>query len=207
MNTAHLHLICNHAPIFDTIFALVLIALSLFRSQSHSTASPGMKLIGASGVGSRAMLVRIGLWTLVAGAILAVPAFLTGEPAEDVVQRSAGVSERMIDAHESVAKFALMFSILLGVIALGGIWRMRSAILTQPVVVGLLALTIASAGAFSYTAYQGGQIRHTEIAAASSAAPADQPGVNQPGVNQPGVNQPGANQGATHNAGQKDDDD
>lgn len=169
MNTAHLHLILNHAPIFATMFALVLIALSMAGSDRPQTTSSGLKLIGASNVGARAMLLRIGLWTLVAGAALAIPAFLTGEPAEEAVEHAAGVSENMIDAHESVAKFSLIFSSVLGLGALGALLRMRRALLTQPIVLGLLMLTLASAGSFAYTAYQGGQIRHSEIAASSGA--------------------------------------
>jgi uncharacterized membrane protein len=168
MNTAHLHLILNHAPIFATMFALVLIAISMTGSDRQQTTSSGLKLIGSSNLGAWAMLLRVGLWTLVVGAMLAIPAFLTGEPAEEAVEHTAGVSESMISAHESVAKFSLIFSSVLGVAALGALLRMRRAMLTQPIVLGLLMLTLASAGSFAYTAWQGGQIRHSEIAASGS---------------------------------------
>jgi hypothetical protein len=168
MNTAHLHLVFNHAPIFATVFALALILIALLMRRDATAASPSLKLIGTSSQNARQLLLRVGLWTLVAGAVLSVPAFLTGEPAEEAIEHAAGVSESTIGAHESIAKFALIFSAVIGVGALAALLRMRKALLTQSVALSFFMLTAISTAVFAYTAYQGGQIRHPEITSTAS---------------------------------------
>jgi hypothetical protein len=53
-------------------------------------------------------------------ALLALPAYFTGEPAEEAVERAVGVTEQVIDAHEAAALVSLVGVELLGVIASAG---------------------------------------------------------------------------------------
>ena len=147
MNAAHLHLILNHIPVFTTIFGLILII--------------------ASRIGERPATLRIGLYTLIAGAIFAVPAYLTGEPAEDAIKHLSGIGS--VDAHEEIAGIALACSALLGVVAAVMALRMRAHVIpSRSFLITLLALATVSTSLFSVTAYFGGQIHHSEIAAAQS---------------------------------------
>ncbi len=147
MNSAHIHLVLNHIPIFTTAFGLILITLSR--------------------LGLRATTLRIGLYTLIAGAAFAVPAYLTGEPAEEIVEHVAGVASGAIDAHEEIASIALACSALLGIIAAFALYRMHASNeIAKSFVVALLALAAVSSSLFGVTAYMGGQIHHTEIAGA-----------------------------------------
>ena len=144
MNSAHLHLLLNHIPVFTTMIGLIIIALSR--------------------LGTRATTLRIGLYTLIAGAIFAVPAYLTGEPAEEIVERMTGVARNAIDAHEEIAGIALAAAGLVGFAAAFVLYRLHgSNMIARSLVVTMLALTTATASLFTVTAYFGGQIHHTEI--------------------------------------------
>ena len=70
MDAAHLHLMLNHIPVLGTAFGMALIAWALFRKSEE--------------------LKRVSLGVFVIIALLAVPAYLTGEPAEEIVEHSTG---------------------------------------------------------------------------------------------------------------------
>jgi uncharacterized membrane protein len=149
MNAAHVHLILNHIPVFTTAFGLVLLIFAR--------------------LGTNTTVLRIGLYTLIAGALFAVPAYLTGEPAEGAVEHMVGISEGSIDAHEDIAGIALASSALLGLASVAlAYWMHTRTMIARPIVVGLIVLATASASLYTVTAYLGGQIHHTEIASASA---------------------------------------
>lgn len=151
MNSAHLHLILNHIPVFTTLFGLILVAVSR--------------------LGARPAVLRIALYTLVAGAVFAVPSYLTGEPAEEVIEHVAGITPGSVDAHEDIAGFALASSVLLGVYSVTMLfWLRGKPVMARSFVVGLLALAAVSSSLFVVTAYMGGQIHHTEIATATGSS-------------------------------------
>jgi hypothetical protein len=151
MNPAHMHLVLNHIPVFTTAFGLVLLTFAK--------------------LGINQTVLRMGLYTLIAGALFAVPAYLTGEPAEDAVEQMVGISDASIDAHEDIALFALASSALLGIAAAAiAYWMHTRTMIARPIVVGLIVLATASASLYTVTAYLGGQIHHTEIASAAAGA-------------------------------------
>lgn len=145
MDSTHLHLLLNHAPVAGVAFGIFLLALSSVR---------------------RFASLRVAALMLFAvSAMLTVPVFLTGEPAEDRVEAVAGVSEATIETHEESASLALSSMIVLGlasVAALAVYARKRE--LTSGIVYVVGVLSIASMALIGRTAYLGGQIRHTEIA-------------------------------------------
>lgn len=149
MNGAHLHVILNHLPVLLIPFAAVCLAHAVKFGNDKTR------------VFSLAMLI------LVAG--LAVPTYLTGEPAEDIVEKVQGVSEDAIEEHEDAGTFALISSLTVGVAAIGALvlpagnkrkWATRITL-----ILALWATTV-----LARTAFLGGQIRHSEF---SSTAPAD----------------------------------
>ena len=149
MNIAHLHLILNHLPVLGTAFGVLLLVVGLLRKSDD--------------------LKKAGLVTFILSALLAVPVFLTGEPASDLVERLPGVSEAPIDAHEMAAKLSLVTSAALGLGALTVLliqrWRPKYA---QWSLLGVLALSLLAGSSLLYTANLGGQIRHSEIGGAAS---------------------------------------
>jgi hypothetical protein len=64
-------------------------------------------------------LKKASLVACILSALVIVPVFLTGEPAESQVEHFPGVSEALIEAHETVAKITLILVELLGVASLG----------------------------------------------------------------------------------------
>lgn len=144
MTAMHFHLLLNHAPLFGSLFGLILLALAWVRHSEE--------------------LKRVGLGCLVLTALLAVPAFLTGEPAEKAVSGLAGVSKGIIERHEAAATVAFIGLSALGALALVFLlvgWRKA----TIPRWMGATALagTLLVSGLMAWTANLGGQVRHTEI--------------------------------------------
>ncbi len=154
MDAVHWHLVLTHVPVVGTVFALLLLAVAVV------TANQAVR--------------RLGLAAVVVVAALALPAYLTGEPAEEIVERLPGVSEQVIDRHESAATTAFAAVEVLGVLALAGLaLSLRARRVPTWVVTGMLLVTALTAGLMGRTANLGGQIRHTEIRTGAAAAPAD----------------------------------
>lgn len=151
MNQAHLHLLLNHVPVIGAIFCLLLLLVALLRKSDE--------------------LKRVSLGGLVLVSLLTIPAYLTGEPAEKVVEHLPGVSEALIESHEKAALVAFITLLATGIVALGGlIWSRRRTALPGAVVTVALLLTAVTVGLMAYTANLGGQIRHTEIRAGANSA-------------------------------------
>jgi anti-sigma factor RsiW len=148
MNLTHLHLMLNHAPILGTLFGLGLLGFGLWRKSMDNQ--------------------KAALGILVLAALLAVPVFLTGEPAEDAVENLPGVSRPTIEAHEEAATWAFVGTGLVGVSALGGADRL------SPRQTAVLGTSLLVGGLMAWTANLGGQVRHSEIRA-NASIPAPNP--------------------------------
>lgn len=151
MNGAHIHLILNHAPVVGAVFATVLLLWGHFRHEEP--------------------VRRVALWSFVVLAPMALLVYLTGEPAEDVIEHLPGVESALIEPHEELALVALVAMIVTGLAAglavvserrrargktsWGGRWLM-------PLV---LFAALASSALMGATANLGGKIRHAEARA------------------------------------------
>lgn len=153
MDLAHLHLMMNHVPVLGVVFAFV------------------VTLIG--GIARSMIAVRVGLIMLVVSGLVAVPVYLTGESAEELVEGLPGVSEALIDPHESAAAVSLGLAIASGLLALLTLLLSRSSkhLLPGTFLVATMFVTLAAGVSMAYTANLGGQIRHTEISAAGGTLP------------------------------------
>jgi uncharacterized membrane protein len=149
---AHLHLLVNHAPVFGTLFAFVLLLASYFTSADTLRRTAFVILIG----------------TAIAGAI----ANFSGEAAEDAIRGYPGVRRELIHDHEEMGEKAYYLGVALGVLALVALvrWR-RRPVPGGAALAGVLATAFVS-GAFVYTALLGGRVRHTEIRPGATATDA-----------------------------------
>jgi uncharacterized membrane protein len=143
MTITHLHLILNHLPVIGILIGIGLAAVALLR-KSDDLAKASFALFGVFG-------------------ITAIFVYLTGEPAEELVRDLPGFSEAVTERHEQVALPATVAAGLLGVVALVTLARVRRAALKRGVISGVLVAALAAEGLMGYTAYLGGQIRHTEV--------------------------------------------
>lgn len=150
MNAAHLHLILNHAPLFGVLFGALGLSYAFVRHSDDAA--------------------RLSLGLVLLAGLLAVPTYLTGEEAEDVVEDLAGVSHDRIEEHEDAGKMAAIGAGLLGLVALGGLLGFRRTPVPRTFTLVALVLTLSAAGWIGYTANLGGQIRHTEIRVGTPAA-------------------------------------
>ncbi len=149
MDLVHLHLMLNHVPILGVAFGLA---------------------IGTIGLLSRSRgVIRIGLGVLAFSAIVAVPVYLTGEPAEELAEGLPGVSEGIIGQHESAATISFALTGVSGALAAITLlfWRSLTSKLPTFLVTGTLLVTALTMASMVRTANLGGQIRHTEIRAAA----------------------------------------
>lgn len=160
MDSTHLHLILNHFPIIGTILGTAVMAYGYY-TQSLST--------------QRAALM---IW--VAMAAIAIPVFLTGEPAEERVENLPGISEAIIEMHEEAAEMAIWVMEALGLLSLAALLLGYKKESTGKTLIGLsFVLSLIAFALMARTGYLGGQIRHTEIRSGAAAEMPVKQGDNQ----------------------------
>ena len=149
MNSTHIHLLLNHFPIIGTMIGSALLLWAMIKNQNNikSTAAVIFALL----------------------AIIAIPVYLTGETAEESIEKLPGISESMIELHENAANVAIVLMSITGFIALVALFfsytKRKSASLLYRL---LFISSIICFGAMARTGYYGGQIRHTEISNVNS---------------------------------------
>ena len=145
IDVAHVHLMMNHLPVIGAPLLLLLLTIGLLR-------------------GSRE-LITISLVLVVGLAVATGLVYLTGEPAEELVEHASWFKESLAESHEEHATVSLVAVLVTGALAgvalalrrraAGGVWWPR-------VTWGALALSTILLG---WTAWSGGQIRHEEVRA------------------------------------------
>jgi len=148
-NLAHVHLLVNHFPIIG--FAV------------------GLGLLLAAAAIKSYELRRVSYVVLFLMAVMAIPAYVTGNAAEETLCAPPtyhcvpGVSPTAIREHEDAALFAFSLIEITGFIAWLGLWQVRMSGMSRwnaPVVLVLSLLTFA---AMARTGSLAGAIRHVEI--------------------------------------------
>jgi hypothetical protein len=147
----YLHLLLNHIPITGTAGAALLLLAALWTRSRD--------------------LALAGLVALVVVALITIPVFLTGEPAEERVERLPGFSHDAIHEHEEAAKFAVWGMQIAGVLALGTLiaTRRRGAV-PRKAMIATLVVALWALSVVVRTAALGGDIRHTEVDVSISPA-------------------------------------
>jgi hypothetical protein len=148
MSSAQLHLALNHTPIYGLLFGLGILA---------------------AGFGLKHLLVRrVGLVVLALGALSVLPAYLSGEPAEEMMENRPGISEERIEEHEEASEFALVLSLLASAaagfaLALPRLKRPRAAAHEGKATTAAAVLAVLALAALGRTAHLGGMISHPEL--------------------------------------------
>lgn len=150
MNSTHAHLLLNHFPVIGTLTGVMILLYGLLIKNMT--------------------VQKVSLATIVVMALIAIPVFLTGEPAEESVENLPGVTESVIESHEEASEIAFWVMMLTGVFALItlGLQIVNNSFAKTFVVIALIS-GFASFGLMGRTAYLGGQIRHTEIRSNSAS--------------------------------------
>src|SRR5215471_14527931 len=100
MNAAHVHLMLNHVSIIGSLFGLILLAVAMMRRSRE--------------------LVTVSLACFASVALMSLPVYFTGPPAEAVIRHLPDFSEEVVKRHEEAAQFAFTGIECVGVLALAG---------------------------------------------------------------------------------------
>ncbi len=144
MNAAHFHLAFVHLPIIAVPLIAALLAIGMWKQFSE--------------------VKRIALVASVLISIAAIPIYLSGDSAEEIVEDISGVNRDTIEEHEDAATVSLILVLVTGAVSavtLFGLQKGKSWGARGLAIVLLSALI--TSGSFALTAYQGGLIRHPEI--------------------------------------------
>ena len=151
MNGAHLHLLLNHLPIVGTYLAVVV-------------------LIGGF-VLKNSTVKNTGLALLIVAALVAIPAFLTGEPAEDILEAAGQANKNFIETHEETAEWGIWVCEIAGVIALVALFTsIRQMKISRTLTILAMVSAVFASAAWIKVGNSGGDIRHTEIRGTNAPA-------------------------------------
>ena len=150
MTWAHVHLAVNHLPVLLVPVAVVMLCAAWAKNSTE--------------------LRKAGLIWLVVAAVGGGGAYLTGEPAEELIEDLPGVSKPAIEEHEEAALLAAVVSGTAGVLAIGALVTGRGSV---PTPAWMLATTflvaLLAAALMARTANLGGRISHPEIRGPAAA--------------------------------------
>ena len=143
MNSAHWHLLLNHFPIIGTYFStLLLIVGIMLKSQP---------------------VKNIALGFFILTALIAIPTFLTGEGAEDVLSSIGQKNEMFIHSHEQQAQIAFWFSISIAILSFGVLLGRLAIKNNRILIFTILIAGMVNSALIALAGNSVGQIRHTEI--------------------------------------------
>lgn len=141
LTPADLHLLLNHIPILGTVFLVILLAAGLGRSRDVTTVALVLTVV----------LSLVGIGT-----------YLTGEPAEHYIRKTAWFDHDVAHEHEENAERATIVLGVTGALAFVGLWRRRTRPEDQLFPRITMAGLLVSAGLMAWAGRTGGKIRHAE---------------------------------------------
>jgi len=143
MTDAQIHLMANHLPLAIPFIGVVVLIISFFIKS--------------------AVARRIGYVILVLGGLLTIPAFLTGEGAEEIAEHM-GKNHDLIHEHEESAETFAYLSYVLACISVTGLWMSwKKHELEKYVFPLVLAAGVLLAIFAVCTGESGGEISHPEM--------------------------------------------
>ena len=155
MDLTHLHLLLNHFPIIGTLIGGGVMLWGMARNQKTIQAVAAVIVMAMT--------------------LMAIPVYLTGEPAEERVENVPGISESALEEHEEAAELAIWVMAAAGIASLAALLLQYRNSSKVPFSTATL-LTLLAFAAMARVGYLGGQIRHTELQSdqqVSRQAPSD----------------------------------
>lgn len=144
MDTIQLHLILNHIPVVTTLLSFLVLSWGFFANSND--------------------IKKVGLVGFVVSGIMIIPVFLTGQGAESLVKTIPEISTVFLHEHEQAAYLSLWLTIILGALSIVGlILEHYKLSINKAFIPFLLIYSFITVASMSYTAYLGGNIRHTEL--------------------------------------------
>ncbi len=144
MDGLQLHLLTNHLPIIGTMAALLVVVLGMLRKNDGA--------------------ISTGLIIYVVMAVAVIPAYLSGEEAEERVENIAGVNESVIHEHEEMAELSLWLTSLSGLLAIGALFtRSKQSALAPKFALAFVVLAVIAFGQAARTGHEGGKIRRPDL--------------------------------------------
>jgi hypothetical protein len=144
MNEAHFHLLVNHFPITGTILGLLVFAIGLVIKNEN--------------------VIKTSLLLIAFTSLLAVPALLSGEGAEEIIEDLSTVSHDLIHEHEEKGELFVWFSVVLAILSLVSFWAIHMQKGFRKSLIWLtFGFGLATAFLASQVGNSGGLIRHPEI--------------------------------------------
>lgn len=144
LSAAHLHILLNHWPIIATMLAMVLAAIAVLRPNEA--------------------VARVALSLMALGGLASLPTYLSGQRAEDAVERLPDVTEALVERHQESALQAAIVVGIVGAFALWALWRYRrDERLPRWVATTALVGAVIGSALMGYAGLLGGRIRHTEV--------------------------------------------
>lgn len=149
MNEAHFHLLVNHFPIIGSFFSVIVLASGFILKNP--------------------VVRKTGYALLIFSALTTLPAFFSGEDAEELVEHLPGVSHKVIHEHEETAELALWISHLTGLLAILA-WYFEATAHRLARILSILALVsnVAMFGTMARAGNTGGKIMHQELNGANA---------------------------------------
>src|SRR5262245_25020362 len=156
MNLAHIHLLLNHWPIIGAFVGLLLFLVAFVANSDDLKQT------------------SLAFFTFIA--LLAIPTYLSGDVANEVLRASTPLPKELISTHQGAALLSLIFIEITGLVALIGLWQFSRMSRPAPGPVArwnfplVLLFSIVTAGLMTITGNTGGAIRHPEILSGQDAA-------------------------------------
>ncbi|MFN4907666.1 MAG: hypothetical protein ACK475_02460 [Bacteroidota bacterium] len=151
MDGLQLHLLTNHLPIVGTFAALLVVLVGMLRRSDAA--------------------ISTGLIVYAVMALMAVPAYLSGEEAEERVEQISGINEGAIHEHEEMAEVTLWLTVISGLLALGAvITHHRNMKISSKIALAFVIIAIAAFAQAALTGHEGGKIRRPDLGGAVPAA-------------------------------------
>ena len=142
MDGAHLHLLVNHFPVIGTIISLLILIAGIVLKNDT--------------------IKKTALSLVVFTALITIPAFLSGEDAEEALKAIHQAPRDLIHEHEEMGDIGLWTTLLTGVIAVIGMIKIKTPYGKKIVLITLIAL-IGNSLFLAKIGNAGGMIRHSEI--------------------------------------------
>jgi uncharacterized membrane protein len=143
MEGAQIHMLVNHFPILGVFFGAFILLGGVFFKKLD--------------------IVKTGLFVLIFSGIMALPAYFSGEEAEEVVEEM-GISHDIIHEHEEQAETVIWLVEILALLSIGGLIILQKSTERYRLIgLSLASLALVTFAFLAQVGHSGGLINHPEL--------------------------------------------